>query len=59
VRGRIALAASLRPRRPPHPPDFRKGCAMRKATLARYGALLALVGSLISGLGRIDGWPWP
>jgi len=32
---------------------------MRKATLARYGALLALVGSLISGLGRIDGWPWP
>ena len=34
---------------------------MRKATLMRVATLLALVGSLLSGAGRIGNWPtsWP
>jgi|GraSoiStandDraft_30_1057271.scaffolds.fasta_scaffold299171_3 hypothetical protein len=32
---------------------------MRKPTLVRLAALLALVGTVLTGTGRIDGWPWP
>jgi len=48
-----------RPAVPTHPPRDERGCAVRKATLMRFAALVALVGSVLSGAGRINGWPWP